>query len=87
MFFNTPWTRLSDSQKQGRTRGMHTNSLRPTASEYFIIGPTRIGGPASVKKRHLSLYIREKSQNEERDLDSYGYRTTRFIKINGKEIF
>lgn len=87
MFFDTPWTRLSDSQKQGRTKGMHTNGLRPRASEYFIIGPTRIGGTASVKKRHLSLYIREKSQSEQRDLDSCGYRTTRFIKINGKEIF
>lgn len=87
MFFNTPWTRLSDSQKQGRTRGMHTNSLRPTASEYFTIGPTRIGSPASIKKRHLSLYIREKSQSEERDLDTYASKTTRFIKINGKEMF
>jgi hypothetical protein len=78
MFFDTPWTRLSDSQKQ---KGISPINSKPTASEYFTIGPVR--------------GIMENDYN-----DGYYYRpsnwkkepqtvvlVSKFIKINGKEIY
>ena len=83
--FNTEWTRLSDSQKQGRTKGMRSIVHSYSANHYNLIGPSRIRH--STDKRDLSLYIRERSAYERRDIEHYSFKTIKFIKVNGKEIF
>ena len=83
MVFNTEWTRLSDSQRQGRSKGMNLKGIRPTAHLYSTIGPTRI----QIKNADQSLYTREKTCSEKRDVEHYSLKTMHFIKVNGKEIY
>ena len=79
MFFNTPWTRLTDSQKQGRTKGMYNTTPRPTASEYFTIGPVKYTEEPDV-------FDRNRNGNWRKIVKRFPSRPT-FIKVNGKEIF
>jgi hypothetical protein len=85
MFFDADWTRLSDSQRQGRNKGMNLKGLRPTAYLHQNIGPMRVR--VHNENRDVSLYIREKTSGEKRDQEHFSYKTQTFIKVNGKEIF
>ena len=79
MVFNTPWTRLTDSQKQGRTKGMYNTVVRPTASEYFTIGPV---------EHTLAPDVFDRNKNANwRKIIKPSPPLSRFIKVNGKEIF
>ena len=87
MFFDTPWTRLSDCQKQGRKKGMRNTSGGLTADEYFAIGPVR---SLTDKERYDphnyyggSIYKPLDWKREDPCTSGQG----RFIKVNGKEIF
>jgi len=86
MFFDTPWTRLSDSQKQGKTKNTRIISGF-TASQYFAIGPVR----SLTDKKKYDRYNRYgggifKPSYWKREDESFS-RQRSFIKINGKEIF
>jgi hypothetical protein len=79
MVFNTPWTRLTDSQKQGRKKGMYNTKAHPTASEYFTMGPI---------EHTLSPDIFDRNRNPNwRKVVKPSPPASTFIKINGKEIF
>lgn len=82
MFFDTPWTRLSDSQKQ---KGISPINSRPTASEYFTIGSVR---GIQEKDHHYNdgYYYRPSNWKKEPQKQSVALLST-FIKINGKEIY
>jgi hypothetical protein len=85
MFFDTDWTRLSDSQRQGRNKGLNFKRLRPTAYLHSNIGPMRIR--VKNEEREVSLYVRERGYYERKDQEWVSYSTIKFIKVNGKEIF
>ena len=79
MVFNTPWTRLTDSQKQGRTKGMYNTVVRPTASEHFTIGPV---------EHTLAPDVFDRNRNGNwRKIIKPSPPLSRFIKVNGKEIY
>ena len=81
--FNTEWTRFTDSQRQGRTKGINLKGIRHSCYMYNNIGATRI----QIKNGYKSLFSREKTVAEQRDVEHYSLKTMTFIKVNGKEIF
>jgi len=79
MFFDTPWTRLSDSQKQ---KGISPINSRPTASEYFGMGPVRGIGEQKPSYNYNCWMPSHWKKEQQPYLEP-----KKFIEINGKEIY